>query len=206
MNKKYLFGLITLFILGLLLSHTYSSNKAASDTAQIQAVDLQSIEFHGQNEKQFYPFDVNDSRTRILYFGFTKCPDVCPTSLAVLSGALHQLSATELEQFRPIFISLDPERDLASNTHAFAGYFHGRIEGMVTSLEQTAQLANYYGVFYKKVVLDKSRLDYTLDHTSYFYFVEPDGTLIEKVPHTMTPAPLLDVMKTLSTSRPVKGQ
>lgn len=201
MNKRYLITLMTLFVLGLVLNHTYRSMKSSPDVHLPEAIDLQALEFHGKNDQPIYPFDTADTRIRILYFGFTKCPDVCPTSLAVLAGALNQLTDSELAQFRPIFISLDPERDLADNANAYAGYFHPHIEGGTTSFDQTAQLASHYGVFYKKVVLDKSHLDYTLDHTSYFYFVKPDGELIQKVPHTMTPAPLFELMKALLASQ-----
>jgi protein SCO1/2 len=205
MSKRYLLTLMTLFLFGLVLSHFYSSIKSNPSIRQPTTIDLQALAFHGKNDQRIFPFDTTDSRIRILYFGFTKCPDVCPTSLAVLSGALNQLTDTELTQFRPIFISLDPERDRAENTHAFAGYFHSQIEGGVASLDQTTQLAEHYGVFFKKVVLNSSHLDYTLDHTSYFYFIKPDGELIQKVPHTMTPTPLLEVMKTLLSSEQEKG-
>ncbi|MHA2939668.1 SCO family protein [Vibrio sp. RC27] len=208
MSKKYFIAIIILFIFGLYLGQRYSINTPVSDIEPDPIVDLQSIVFHGKLGEQTFPFDTSDSRIRILYFGFTKCPDVCPTSLAVLAGALNQLSPEVLTQFRPIFITLDPERDLGKNVDEFAGYFNPNISGMATSLEQTAQLANFYNVFYKKITLENSNLNYTLDHTSYFYFVKPDGTLLQKVPHTMTPKPILDAIETVisSPSQPTSGK
>ena len=206
MSKKYIVSMAVIFILGLGLGQLYSPTEQVVEMEAIPAIDLQALTFHGQAGQRTYPFDIDDPRTRILYFGFTKCPDVCPTSLAVLAGALNQLNEAELTKFHPIFISLDPERDLAENANDFAGYFHPQISGMVTSLAETPALADHYGVFYKKVELEDSRLGYTLDHTSYFYFVKPDGRLIQKVPHTMTPKPLLEVMNTITASPTTLGQ
>ena len=79
---------------------------------QLYMADLVSdSDLYGLENKRLDLFDLNDPRIRIVYFGFTRCPDVCPTSLAMLSGALNQIDSTTLAQFRPLFITLDPERD-----------------------------------------------------------------------------------------------
>lgn len=199
MNKKYAVVLIMLFLLGLgarqLFDSAGSSDKQGKETPAV--LDLQTVQFKGKGDQPISPFDINDPRIRILYFGFAKCPDVCPTSLAVLAGTFNQLDKQTLDQFRPVFISLDPERDLPDNVQQFAQYFHPSIEGAVTSLQEIKALADYYGVFYRKVKLENSRLDYTIDHTSYFYFTQPDGALIRKVPHTLTPKPILDAINAI---------
>lgn len=199
MNKKYLLVLIMLFLIGLGTRQLLDAKDEADSLPQQQAteLDLQSLQFKGKDDQSVFPFDTSDPRIRILYFGFAKCPDVCPTSLAVLAGTFNQLDQQTLDHFRPIFISLDPERDLPDNASQFAQYFHPKNEGVVTSLKEVKALADHYGVFYRKVKLENSRLDYTIDHTSYFYFTQPDGTLIEKVPHTLTPKPLLDAINTI---------
>ncbi len=201
MNKKYFLVLIMLFLIGLGARQWLDSKDDANTLAKAAPaeLDLQSIQFKGKDDQSVLPFDTNDPRIRILYFGFAKCPDVCPTSLAVLAGTFNQLDQQTLDHFRPIFISLDPERDLPDNAYQFAQYFHPKNEGVVTSLQEVKALADHYGVFYKKVKLENSRLDYTIDHTSYFYFTQPDGTLIQKVPHTLTPKPILDAINSILT-------
>lgn len=142
---------------------------------------------------------MNDPRIRIVYFGFTRCPDVCPTSLAMLAGALNQISDEQKAQLRPMFISLDPERDEADASAKYAHYFHPMIEGLSAPLDITTPLAHRYGVIFRKTELEGSELKYTLDHSSYFYFLKPDGTLITKVPHTLTPAPIVEAISKLTT-------
>ncbi|WP_434361648.1 SCO family protein [Parasalinivibrio latis] len=132
-------------------------------------------------------FDGNDPRTRIVYFGYTHCPDVCPTSLAILSAALKKIPETELDNFWPVFISLDPARDDGNQSDTYAGYFHPTMSGASGTEEQTAALAKKYGVLYQISKLEDSELEYAVDHSSYFYFLNPQGELVEKVPHTLNP-------------------
>jgi len=132
-------------------------------------------------------FSPADSRIRVLYFGYTRCPDVCPTSLAMLAAALRQLPSPQLQRLWPVFISLDPERDSATLSAEYAHYFHPALTGLHATPGQLKRLAERYGVIYMKTELKDSELGYTVDHSSYFYFLQPDGTLIEKVPHTLDP-------------------
>ncbi len=86
-------------------------------------------------------FDRNDPRTRIVYFGYTHCPDVCPTSLAILSAALKKIPESDLDRFWPVFISLDPARDDGKQSDTYAGYFHPALDGASGTESQTAALA-----------------------------------------------------------------
>ncbi|ELJ8532980.1 SCO family protein [Vibrio cholerae] len=149
----------------------------------------------GDNQQAVAIFDQADPRIRIVYFGFTRCPDVCPTSLAMLSAALNQVDDKTKAQLRPMFISLDPERDDAKLAAQYARYFHPMIEGLSGSVATTNQIAQKYGVIFRKTELPNSELKYTLDHSSYFYFLQPNGTLINKVPHTQDPTPIVDAIK-----------
>ena len=191
MSKNWSLILVAAFALGYGIKVFIDTKPADSSTEQ-HAV---SSVFQGENNNRVQLFDQNDDRVRVIYFGFTHCPDVCPTSLAMLAGALNQLDETAKSELRPIFISLDPERDNAEKSHTYAQYFHPMIEGLSAPIEVTQPLASKYGVVFKKTKLKESELQYTLDHNSYFYFIKPDGTLITKVPHTLTPAPLLAAIK-----------
>ena len=192
MNKKWVLLLAAAFALGV-------GVKSYLDTQSNAASTDETVTLYGENNQAVKLFDPEDTRTRVVYFGFTRCPDVCPTSLAMLAGALNQVDDETKKQFRPIFISLDPERDAAADSFKYAQYFHPMIEGLSAPLEVTKPIAHQYGVIFRKTELENSELKYTLDHSSYFYFLKPDGTLITKVPHTLTPAPLVEAFKTITS-------
>ncbi|WP_375320809.1 SCO family protein [Aliivibrio logei] len=183
--KKFIL-IIALILLGFGAKQTYLSYSKADST------------LYGLENKKIDLFDLSDPRIRIVYFGFTRCPDVCPTSLAMLSGALNQINNNTLTQFRPIFITLDPERDSPEHSAEYAHYFHSSIEGSSGSIEAVTTLADRYNVIFHKTELADSALKYTIDHSSYFYFLKPDGTLITKVPHTTTPDPIVETILSLS--------
>ena len=139
-------------------------------------------------------YNPEDERIRVIYFGYTHCPDVCPTSLAVLSAALKQIDDQQINKLWPIFITLDPERDTPEKSAQYAQYFHKKIIGMTGSANQTKALAEKYGVLYMRTELENSALEYAVDHSSYFYFLRADGTLVEKVQHTLNPNILVDAI------------
>ncbi|MFV0449992.1 MAG: SCO family protein [Vibrio sp.] len=200
MNKNWSLVLIVAFVLGF----GTKSYLDAQKTLQQEATSSSSnVILYGEKNQAVNIFDTTDSRIRIIYFGFTRCPDVCPTSLAMLSGALNQIDDETKTLLRPIFVSLDPERDDADSSATYAHYFHAMIEGLSAPLDVTTALANRYGVIFRKTDLPNSELKYTLDHSSYFYFLKPDGTLITKVPHTQNPAPIVEAIN--QVTQPPKG-
>ncbi|HGS4571846.1 SCO family protein [Vibrio cholerae] len=189
MSKNWSLILVVAFTLGF-------GVKAYLDSQQKLAAQVTTpLTLSGDNQQAVAIFDQADPRIRIVYFGFTRCPDVCPTSLAMLSAALNQVDDKTKAQLRPMFISLDPERDDAKLAAQYARYFHPMIEGLSGSVATTNQIAQKYGVIFRKTELPNSELKYTLDHSSYFYFLQPNGTLINKVPHTQDPTPIVDAIK-----------
>ncbi|WP_434763686.1 SCO family protein [Vibrio fortis] len=196
MSKNWSLALVVAFVLGFgVKTYLDEQNKAQMQLEKEQQISATTL--FGKDNQPVEIFDESDTRVRIVYFGFTRCPDVCPTSLAMLAGALNQLSEEEVSSVRPMFISLDPERDAAEASYEYAQYFHPNMEGLSGPLDITTALAHNYGVIFRKSELEGSELEYTLDHSSYFYFLKPDGTLITKVPHTLTPAPIVDAIKKL---------
>ncbi|WP_104036177.1 SCO family protein [Vibrio jasicida] len=195
MSRNWSLFLVVAFVLGF-GTKTYLDGQKDVEKKQ-QVATEQSVLF-GEGDKPVDIFDTSDDRIRIVYFGFTRCPDVCPTSLAMLAGALNQIDDAQKAQLRPMFISLDPERDEADASAKYAHYFHPLIEGLSAPLDVTTPLAHKYGVIFRKTELEGSELKYTLDHSSYFYFLKPDGTLITKVPHTLTPAPIVEAISKLT--------
>ncbi|MEH0670902.1 SCO family protein [Vibrio owensii] len=195
MSRNWSLFLVVAFVLGF-GTKTYLDGQ--KDVEKKQQVTTEQSVLFGEGDKPVDIFDTSDDRIRIVYFGFTRCPDVCPTSLAMLAGALNQIDDAQKAQLRPMFISLDPERDEADASAKYAHYFHPMIEGLSAPLDVTTPLAHKYGVIFRKTELKGSELKYTLDHSSYFYFLKPDGTLITKVPHTLTPAPIVDAITKLT--------
>lgn len=196
MSRNWSLFLVVAFVLGF-GAKSYLDSQEAIPTEQTEPAKSEQTVLFGENDQPVNIFDVNDPRIRIVYFGFTRCPDVCPTSLAMLAGALNQIDESQKAQLRPMFISLDPERDEADASAKYAHYFHPMIEGLSAPLDITTPLAHSYGVIFRKTELEGSELKYTLDHSSYFYFLKPDGTLITKVPHTLTPAPIVEAISQL---------
>ncbi|MCG9629667.1 SCO family protein [Vibrio sp. Isolate30] len=196
MSKNWSLALVVAFVLGFGVK-TYLDEQSKAQMQLEKEQQISATTLFGKDNQPVEIFDESDARVRIVYFGFTRCPDVCPTSLAMLAGALNQLSEEEVANVRPMFISLDPERDAAEASYEYAQYFHPNMEGLSGPLDITTALAHNYGVIFRKSELEGSELEYTLDHSSYFYFLKPDGTLISKVPHTLTPAPIVDAIKKL---------
>ncbi|AYO11156.1 SCO family protein [Vibrio campbellii] len=196
MSRNWSLFLVVAFVLGF-GTKTYLDGQKEVEKKPQQVATEQSVLF-GEGDKPVDIFDTSDDRIRIVYFGFTRCPDVCPTSLAMLAGALNQIDDAQKAQLRPMFISLDPERDEADASAKYAHYFHPMIEGLSAPLDVTTPIAHKYGVIFRKTELEGSELKYTLDHSSYFYFLKPDGTLITKVPHTLTPAPIVEAITKLT--------
>lgn len=176
-------GLLTRYVID-------SKNPALTETSH----PLNILE-SGQQAIDLY--DEEDPRLRVIYFGYTHCPDVCPTSLAVLSAALQELDNKRLENIWPIFITLDPQRDTPEKSAEYAQYFHKNIIGMTGTEQQTKALAEKYGVLYMRTELKDSALEYAVDHSSYFYFLQPDGTLVDKVQHTLNPAIIIEAIDRL---------
>lgn len=197
MSRNWSLVIVIAFVLGYSLK-VYMEMQDEVALEQQQKVTQQIIKdpvFNGKDDRETHIFDVSDDRIRVVYFGYTRCPDVCPTSLAMLSGALSTISEEQLIKLRPMFISIDPERDEANAAHQYAQYFHKTIEGFSAPMEITKPIADHYGVIFRKTELEDSAIGYVVDHSSYFYFLKPDGTLITQVAHTMDPSPIVTAIE-----------
>lgn len=131
----------------------------------------------------------------VLYFGYTMCPDVCPTSLALLASALNGLSKDELEQVRALFISVDPDRDGLERLQTYAAFFHPSIQGVTGTDAQLADVAKRYGAAYKKNKQDDSAMGYVVDHSADLYVVDKSGKLREGIRHGTPPSEILEALR-----------
>jgi protein SCO1/2 len=114
-------------------------------------------------------------RWLLVYFGYTYCPDVCPTELQAVASALDLLGPLA-SRVVPLFITIDPERDTPAHLADYVKLFDDRIVGLTGSPRQIADVAKAYRVYYAKVT-PKDSTTYLMDHTSFLYLMGPDGTL-----------------------------
>lgn len=115
-------------------------------------------------------------RFKIVYFGYTYCPDVCPTELQTIAEALDKLG-NKADAVAPIFITVDPERDTPKVLAAYLKNFGPRFIGLTGTPEQIAQVAKKYRVYYAKSP-GQGPNDYTIDHTGIVYFMGPNGKFL----------------------------
>lgn len=116
----------------------------------------------------------------LVYFGYTYCPDVCPTTLTNVAAALDKLGPKAAE-IQPLFITVDPHRDTPAVVKQYAAAFSPRIVGLTGSPEQIAAAAKAYRVYYAKHVTGPGPDDYSMDHSSVLYLMGPDGRFIAPV-------------------------
>jgi cytochrome oxidase Cu insertion factor (SCO1/SenC/PrrC family) len=112
-------------------------------------------------------------RFMLVYFGFTYCPDVCPTELGIIAAALDLLEG-QGERVVPVLITIDPERDTPEALADYVSRFHPRMVGLTGTAQQVAAAARAYRVFYAKVNRPEMT-QYLMDHSSFIYLVGPDG-------------------------------
>lgn len=120
----------------------------------------------------------------LLYFGYTTCPDVCPTTLADLRLALQALG-DDRDRVQVLFISVDPERDTAQRLADYLPYFDPSFIGLTGPLEEIEAIASRFGVFFQKNTA-KSAANYLVDHTSAVLLVDKDGVIREMFPYGTT--------------------
>ncbi len=112
---------------------------------------------------------------KLVFFGFTHCPDICPTSLFEMSQAFEALG-TDARKVAGLFITVDPERDTPEVMKSYLGSFHPSIQGLTGSPEQVAAVIKAYRAYAKKVPTQGG--DYTMDHTAIVYLMGKDGEFI----------------------------
>jgi protein SCO1/2 len=108
---------------------------------------------------------------KLVYFGFSYCPAICPTELQKISEALASLPEDISGKIQPIFITIDPERDTPAVLKDYVSLFDKRLIGLTGSVDQIEAVKKEYKVYASKVPQDDT---YTMDHSSFIYFMTPD--------------------------------
>jgi protein SCO1 len=155
--------------------------------AQDRAAIGGPFELVDQNGKTVTDADFR-GRYMLIYFGYTYCPDICPTTLLRNTEALESLGGKK-DLIQPIMISVDPERDTPEHLKDYVQLFDPRLVALTGSPEQVAAAARAYRVYYAKAKepgADASA-DYLMDHSGFTYLMGPNGNFVAFFRHDMTP-------------------
>lgn len=169
--------------LWLMLAPACAADAAARSPAEIMDILMWNREPVGG------PFELTDHTGRVrterdfrgqlmlVYFGFTYCPDICPTDLQAIGLALDRLGG-DAAHLQPLFVTVDPERDTAEHLAEYVPLFHPRLIGLTGSLDAIRKTADAYKVYFAKVPIGKEANDYTIDHTAFIYLMDRDGNYL----------------------------
>ena len=112
---------------------------------------------------------------QLIYFGFTLCPETCPTVMSEVTGALRDLGPLS-QQVQPVFITIDPERDTPEQLKGFLSHFDSRIVGLRGNKQQTTEATSAYRVYIKTRPIEAGSEAYTIEHSSFLFLMKPDGS------------------------------
>ena len=170
--------------------------KAIDITGADYAQGFQLTDFNGQPRS---PADYK-GKVVVVFFGFTQCPDVCPTTMNEMAQ-VKKLLGTDGDKLQVVFISIDPERDTPEVLKAYMGSFDPTFTGLyAASPEALAALAKDFKIFYKKVD-GKTPTSYSMDHTAASYVYDPQGRLRLYARYGIGPQAMADDIRLL-----LKGQ
>lgn len=186
--KRFLLGLLATFMLTACSSPPPFKAKPVPDSPVAPAFTL--TDQYGTQRS------LSDFKGKVvsLFFGFTHCPDICPTHLARQAEVMRQLGP-QAEQVAVLFVSLDPERDTPAALKTYMDAFDPRFIALTGSSEQTSKVAKQYKIFWQKTPLPDSALVYTIDHTTNSFVIDQTGRLRLVVPHEMSAADVTHDLK-----------
>ena len=133
---------------------------------------------------------------RIVYFGFTYCPDICPTELQNITAALDMLGE-DAAKFTPVFITIDPERDTAEAMAKYLKSFHPSFIGLTGTADQVAKAAQAYRVYYARQSAGDDPDAYTMNHSGYIYLMDCEGRYIRHLDAGTSAADVAAALKEL---------
>ncbi len=176
---------------GLVLA-TLGAAVLAAAACQKAPPSFASMDLTGAEYGRDFSLQDPDGRTRtmadfrgkavMLFFGFTQCPDACPTALA-RAAEVRRLLGPQAAKLQVIFVTIDPERDSAAVLKEYTHAFDPDFLGLRTDLPGTAAVAKEFKVFYQKVTTGSS---YTMDHTAVTYVLDPQGRLRLAMRHELS--------------------
>ena len=133
----------------------------------------------------------------VMYFGYTFCPEVCPTTLTDLAQWM-QMIGQDADRLNYVFVTVDPERDTPKVMHDYVSAFDPRIRGLTGTSEQIAKVAKEYGVYYKRIPTSDG--GYVMDHSAVLYMMDPNVRFVGVIPYQEDTAKAVAKLKKLAAS------
>jgi len=152
--------------------------------------DFTLTDQHGER----FQLDQLRGKVVLLFFGYTYCPDICPTELASIAAVFDALEERAL-QVQGLFVTVDPERDTPEVLNNYVRYFHEDLIGLTGTAAEIERVALQYRVRYSKHELDDG--NYTIDHSAQLYVIDREGTLTSAVPYGLPAEHVLNVVDDL---------
>jgi len=181
----------------ILFSSATSGDVTQTDKTLSISSELQGGDFVLHSSQGMFSLKQLRGKVVLLYFGYTKCPDVCPTSLSIIAQALNELSGDELKSVQAVFVSVDPKRDNFDVLDDYVSYFHPNLMGVTGSEREIAEVAKRYGVKFEEVALEGSSFGYAVNHSAITYLVTPEGELRYLFPHETPSFVILEAIRYL---------
>ncbi len=135
-------------------------------------------------------------RPYAVFFGFTNCPDVCPTTMMELANAMETLGP-DADKMSYLFVSVDPEQDTAEHLSVYVQNFDKRLVGLIGTAEEIADVARKFRVFYEKV---KTKEGYTINHTATTYLMDRRGKFFGTISYQENPKTRIEKLRRLIAS------
>ncbi len=192
-----LFPILYLTIIALNPALVLADQKETTDTKEVVNITDRGGDFSLIGKSGWVSLSDFKGKVVAVYFGYTKCPDVCPTNLSFLSSAIAQLSPEEKKNFQSIFISVDPGRDTPDILADYVKYFDKDMIGLSAAPDDIDPVVAQYGAYYEKVPYSNSALMYGIDHTSETYIVGKKGKLVAVLEHATPSAKILATIRTV---------
>lgn len=178
-------------LLGMAMPLWLGTHASAADNATLggpfELVDQDGVTRTAEDFYGSYP---------LIYFGFTHCPDLCPTSLATMAQAIDRLAERAPDKAArvvPLFVTVDPRRDTVAVLKDYVPNFHPRLVGLTGTAEQIEQMARNYGVFYAPVPMGGG--DYLMDHSGFILLMGPAGEYLTHFESGVDAAELAEVLR-----------
>jgi protein SCO1/2 len=142
------------------------------------------------------PVSFSDTRGKVgmLFFGYARCPDVCPTTMVNFGTVLDLLSESERSKVKALFISVDPARDTPEIIEKYVGFFHSDITGLTGSTEEIKAAASSFQVGFEKESPNELG-NYSMSHSTYIFITRPDGGLAGLIGHNASPEEIVESLR-----------
>ncbi len=131
----------------------------------------------------------------LLFFGYTHCPDVCPTTMNHVAEALDLLSEGERAKVQPLFITVDPMRDSVEHLSRYVAFFHPKIIGLSGSMDEIRQVAEKYSVEFFSDEGDRQGDSYLVSHASYLFLINTQGEVSDMMSDHTAPADIAEALR-----------